>query len=39
MTDAPLIPTGGRSGESDPARAARYNRVPWLHMMEWQKPA
>lgn len=27
-------PTGG-----DPARAARYARVPWFVLMEWEKPA
>ena len=27
-------PTGG-----DPATAARYRRVPYFHIMEWQKPA
>ena len=26
-------PTGG-----DPARSDRYRRVPWFHIMEWQKP-
>ena len=26
-------PTGG-----DPAKADRYRRVPWFHIMEWQKP-
>jgi len=28
------VPHGG-----DPAKAARYRRVPWFVMMEWQKPA
>ncbi len=28
------MPTGG-----DPATAARYLRVPWFHIMEWQKSA
>ena len=27
-------PTGG-----DPQRIERYRRVPWFHIMEWQKPA
>jgi SAM-dependent methyltransferase len=26
-------PTGG-----DPEKSARYRRVPWFHIMEWQKP-
>lgn len=26
-------PTGG-----DPAKAERYRRVPWFHIMEWRKP-
>ncbi len=27
------VPTGG-----DPATVERYRRVPWFHIMEWQKP-
>ena len=27
------VPVGG-----DPQRAERYRRVPWFHIMEWQKP-
>lgn len=28
------VPSGG-----DPAKVERYRRVPWCHIMEWQKPA
>ncbi len=28
------VPDGG-----DPQKAERYRRVPWFHIMEWQKPA
>ncbi|KMO11804.1 class I SAM-dependent methyltransferase [Methylobacterium platani] len=28
------VPQGG-----DPAKVARYRRVPWFHIMEWEKPA
>jgi len=28
------VPTGG-----DPAKVERYRRIPWCHVMEWEKPA
>ncbi|MCK8786195.1 class I SAM-dependent methyltransferase [Roseomonas sp. NAR14] len=39
LVDGPVDgPVDGQAG-GDPARAERYRRVPWFHLMEWRRPA